>query len=137
MNLELFLVSAVVQVILSPIQLYPPKMCRFCFVPGWVAGMRRCCPTFIQQARNGGSRLSVVSSTKMSWKSSPRTFFSTRSAVHQPLPWLLCPQNGPNRILDGDTGILWLSTALENALHSVRSRFPWPGADADGGLSTP
>lgn len=115
----------------------PSKMCRFCFVPGWVAGIRCCCPAFIQHALKGGSRLSVVSSTKMSWESSPRTFFSTGPAVHQPWIWLLCLANGLNCISNGDTGILWLSAVRENELRSTRSRFLWPGADAGGRLAIP
>jgi len=58
------------------------KIWHFCFSPGLVAGIRLCCPTFIQHARSGGSSVMVVSSIKMSLKSSPRTFFSTPPAIY-------------------------------------------------------
>ena len=86
--------------------------------PGRVAGIRFCCPFFIQQARSGGSRVTVVSSTKMSSKSSPRTFFST-PPTNQPLSlWLLCPANGPNHTLAADIDILCASTTPEIGFHS-------------------
>jgi len=40
--------------------------------------VRFCCPIFIQHAHRGGSGLRVVSATKKSSKSSPRTFFNKR-----------------------------------------------------------
>ena len=63
------------------------------------------------------------------------SFYSSSSSSAFALASLSC--KWPNRISDGDTGIPWLSAAHENALHSTRCRFPWPGADADGQLSTP
>lgn len=40
---------------------------------------RFCCPTFIQQARRGGSSVKVVSSPESSSKSSPSAFFNASS----------------------------------------------------------
>lgn len=79
MNVRLFFVLAVVRGRVSSGQLLPSKIRRFCFAPGRVAGIRFCCPRFIQQARSGGSKVMVVSSTKRSAKSFPRTFFLNSS----------------------------------------------------------
>ena len=75
--------------------------------PGRVAGIRFCSPIFIQHARRGGSRLRVVSSTKKSPKSSPRTFFSTLPAVLRLPPWPFYPASGPDPALVGDIDILY------------------------------
>jgi|WetSurMetagenome_2_1015567.scaffolds.fasta_scaffold86492_1 hypothetical protein len=61
-----------------------------------VAGIHLCCPIFVHHTRCGGSSVTVISSTKMSLKSSPRTFFSTLPTDLRPQPWHLYPANGPD-----------------------------------------
>lgn len=120
MQVALFFILAVVQGMMSSTQLYPPKRYRSCFAPGRVAGIRLCCPRFLQHACNGGSRVTVVSSTNTSAKSSPRSFsqHSSNTSGAFSLASFSLHVSGSNRTSAVDLGILCASTTPETGFCS-------------------
>src|SRR5215208_2431510 len=73
----------------------------------------------------------LTSSTKRSWNSSRRLFFSSRPATFLLFSWHSDPANGLNRAWDDGTDSLSFSVRLETDLHSTKCLFPFPSVLAN------